>query len=166
MFSTTAHKQNEPLSKKEKIELLKVKHEPIFQKLGLADVVFIPKMIFGSPSIFYLFPGEIKGEKDIYIEKTSKEFEPEDPNRTLYKWTFNPNYKKDYDVKPVGATGDNCYIIPFDTLTKVEIDEADEFDLPNPHEDLPISELTIRDLTAILTGKPVSFKPWLNKIIK
>jgi len=167
MFSTKNNNSNEPLTKKEKIDLLKQKHEPLFEKLGIADALFIPKMIFGSPPIFYLFPGELKAEKDIFIEKVSKEFEPEDPERTLYKWTFNPHYKTDYDVKPIGASGDTCYIIPYSELTKIEeFNEADEFDIPDPTEDLPISELTIRDLAAILTGKPVSFKPWLNKIIK
>jgi hypothetical protein len=115
----------------------------------------------------YLFPGELKSEKDIYIEKVSKEYEPEDPERTLYKWKYNPHYRDEYETKQIGPTNDACYIVPFNELIKVELNnEADEFDIPDPTEDLPISELTIRDLTAILTSKPVSLKPWLNKIIK
>jgi hypothetical protein len=164
MFST---KQNENLSKKEKIELLAEKHVSLFEKLGVSNPLYIPKMVFGAPSVFYVFPGELKNEKDIYIEKISKSYEPEDPERNLYRWSYNPNYKEDYETKMLGPNNDVCYIIPFNELTKMEINtEADEFDIPDPTEDLPVSELTIRDLTAILTGKPVSLKPWLNKIIK
>lgn len=163
MFSTV--KQNENLTKKEKIELLFEKHKELLNKLKISNPVFIPKMIFGSPLVFYLFPGELKNESDIYIEKVSKTYEPEDPERTLYKWKYNPHLS-DYETKNMGPTNEHCYVIPFSELIKVELDEADEFDIPDPTEDLPISELTIRDLTAILTGKPVSLKPWLNKIIK
>ena len=165
MFSTV--KQNENLSKKEKIEILLKKHEEVFEKIGESNPLYIPKMIFGSPLVLYLFPGELKSEKDIYIEKVSKEYEPEDPERTLYKWNYNPHYKDDYETKQIGPSNDACYIIPFSELIKIEVNnEADEFDIPDPTEDLPISELTIRDLAAILTQKPVSLKPWLNKIIK
>jgi hypothetical protein len=167
MFST---KQNENLTKKEKVDLLLEKHTGLFEKLGISNPLYIPKMVFGSPSVFYIFPGELKHEKDVYIEKISKNYEPEDPERNLYRWSYNPNYKEDYESKTIGPsnfTGDVCYIIPFIGLTKMEIvSEADEFNIPDPTEDLPISELTIRDLTAILTGKAVSLKPWLNKIIK
>ena len=38
--------------------------------------------------------------------------------------------------------------------------------MPDPDQDLPIDQLTIRDLAAILTGKPVSMKKWLNQIVK
>jgi hypothetical protein len=38
--------------------------------------------------------------------------------------------------------------------------------LPDPEKDPLISELTIRDLAAILLQKPVSNKEWLNNIIK
>ena len=37
--------------------------------------------------------------------------------------------------------------------------------LPDANLDLPISDLTIRDLAAILLKKPVSTKLWLNEII-
>ena len=41
-----------------------------------------------------------------------------------------------------------------------------DFSLPNLEIDPPINEMTIRDLAAIMLGKPVSKKEWLNHIIK
>ena len=41
-----------------------------------------------------------------------------------------------------------------------------DFSLPDPDTDPPINDMTIRDLAAIILGKPVSNKEWLNKIIK
>jgi hypothetical protein len=157
---------NQNLSKKEKIALLKKKHEPLFEKLGVADPVFIPKMVAGN-NMVYFFPSELNHERDIYIEKVDRDYVSEDPDRILYKWTFKPNYASLYDTKELSGSRDDMYIVPFDEFTAIlEEDEADEFAIPNPDEDAPISELTIRDLTAILTGKPVSHKLWLNKILK
>ena len=158
---------NKSLSKKEKIAELRKKHEPLFAKLGVPDALFIPKLVYGNPKIVCFFPSELKHERDIYIEMASKDYEPEDQTRTLYKWKFIPNYANVYDQKIHEASGDAMTYVPFTEFKPIpENDEADEFSIPNPNEDAPISELTIRDLTAILTGKPVSFKPWLNKIMK
>lgn len=156
----------ENLTKKEKIERLKQKHLPLFEKLGVVNPLFYPKLVFGSPEVFYLFPSELKHERDIYLEKVDSDYNSEDPTRSLYKWKYNPNYKEDYKRKPFQQSNDFISIIPFDELELIpEEDEADEFAIPDPDEDAPISQLTIRDLTAILTGKPVSHKQWLNKII-
>ena len=160
MFKTT----NEKLTKKEKIELLKEKHEPLFKSLNINDPLYMPKMMFGSPLVFYMFQSEMEQGKDLYTEKVTRDFDSEDETRTLYKWTYNPDYKKAYDTK--SSSHGPMYIIPFEELSVVEEDEGSEFDIPNPDEDAPFSELTIRDLAAILTGKPVSHKNWLNKIIK
>ena len=34
------------------------------------------------------------------------------------------------------------------------------------NKDVPLSEITIRDLAAIMLMKPVSNRPWLNDLIK
>jgi hypothetical protein len=42
-----------------------------------------------------------------------------------------------------------------------------DFDVPSTlTNDAPISDMTIRDLAAILLKKPVSKKEWLNELIK
>jgi len=51
-------------------------------------------------------------------------------------------------------------------VPSVTLDELLNNELPNPDDDLPISQLTIRDLVAILHKVPVSKKKWLNDIIK
>jgi len=161
------NKLNENLTKKEKIERLKLKHEPMFEKLGIASPNFIPKCVFGTPPVMYIFPSELKEGKDLYMEKVDKEYNSEDPERILYVWKFNPEYKKKYPQKTLSNSEDTMSIIPFSDFEPIVEDEfEDEFNLPNPDEDLPLSELTIRDLAAIITGKPVSHKAWLNKILK
>ena len=62
------------------------------------------------------------------------------------------------------------YLIPFTELTAIvepkKVDPIYNFGIVDPDTDLPIDQLTIRDLAAILTGKPVSLKQWLNEIVK
>ncbi len=115
------------------------------------------------------FPSEIERGEDIYTEFVSRDYDSEDETRTLYKWKYNPHYKSEYRVtEPHSANHTIRYIIPVEELIVVEntSDSFDEFDMPDPDTDLPISQLTIRDLAAIMTGKPVSMKPWLNEIVK
>jgi hypothetical protein len=163
----TSNAFNNNLSKKEKIAALKQRHQSLFEKLGVVNPIFLPKTMFGTPKVFYLFPSELRHERDIYTEMVDKEYNSEDSERILYRWKFQADYKTRYAQKEFKGSGDHLSVIPFDELERIEAeDEADEFGIPNPDEDAPISELTIRDLTAILTGKPVSHKAWLNKIMK
>tara|TARA_R110000868_G_scaffold5681_2_gene33571 strand:+ start:4945 stop:5457 length:513 start_codon:yes stop_codon:yes gene_type:complete len=158
------------LTKKEKIAQLKIKHDKVFEKLGIINPIYIPKMAFGTPLSLAFFPSEFKDEKDIYTELVSRDYDSEDETRTLYKWKYNSNWDDPavYSHKPFGHSSDVMHLIPLDELTPIVIDDddADEFQIPDPDQDSPISELTIRDLAAMLTGKPVSMKPWLNKIMK
>ena len=86
-------------------------------------------------------------------------------------WKYNPNYATIYKTNEL-ETNDNSnilrYLVPVDSLIVCEplLTEEEQFELPDPDLDLPIDQLTIRDLAAILTGKPVSMKSWLNEIIK
>jgi hypothetical protein len=158
---------NNNLSRKEKIALLREKHQPLFEKLGIPDALFIPKLVYGNPKTVCFFPSELKHERDIYIEMSDKEYNSEDETRTLYKWKYVPNYNNVYEQEIHSSSGDTMTYVPFTEFVPIVADdEADEFGIPNPDEDAPISELTIRDLTAILTGQPVSHKQWLNKIMR
>ena len=83
--------------------------------------------------------------------------------------------------QPTEGTGHIRYLVPVEELKvikryspeamittekEVKLKPALDFSLPNPETDPPFNEMTIRDLAAIMLGKPVSNKPWLNDIIK
>ena len=156
---------NKGMSNKEKIAKLREKHEKKFEKLGVIDALYIPKMIFGTPPRLLFFRSEIEQGKDIYTEKVSQDYDILDEERALYKWKFNPNYKDELATKPFGD--DVMYYIPFSAFKKININkEASKFEIPDPNSDAPIEELMIRDLAAILWKKPVSQKGWLNDLVK
>ena len=167
-LSTTG--SNTGLTKKDKIAELKTKHNKLFEKLGIDNPFYIPKMFFGTPLSMPLFMSELKDGLDVYTEKVSKSFESEDATRTLYKWKHNPNWATSYPTKPMMHGEGNMYLIPFTELIPIveekKKDPVYDFGIVDPDSDLPIDQLTIRDLAAILTGKPVSLKQWLNEIVQ
>jgi len=158
-------KINRGMSNKLKIATLREYHEQTFEKMGVLEAVYIPKMIFGTPPKLLFFRSELELGKDIYTEKVSQDYDVLDENRDLYVWKFNPNYREELATKPYGE--DVMYYINFDDFKKVSINkEASKFELPNPDHDAPFEEFMIRDLAAILWKKPVSQKTWLNDLIK
>ena len=176
MISTT----EKPENRREKVKKLRVHHQALLDKLGVPNALFIPKMAYkplGKSDIhvaFYL--SEINGGEDVYVEFVSKDLVPEDKDRRLFKWRFNPHFQDEYDTtEPHPQTGHVRYLIPIDELVQVSapVDSKEEeavqvklnFSLPDPDTDLPIAQLTIRDLAAIMLKKPVSHKSWLNDII-
>jgi len=163
------------IDKKLKKENLKLYHKELFNKLNLSNPFYSPKMAYfdDSVKIVSFFLSELQKEEDIYTEFVSRDYDSEDVNRVLYKWIYNPNYVNDYktnahEQQVVENPHLLRYLIPVDELIKCEdlLKQNDLFEMPDPDQDLPIDQLTIRDLTAILTGKPVSMKSWLNEIIK
>lgn len=171
MSISTKRNTNETLDKKTKIEILKSHHKTVFSKMGVTNPFFSPKMAYydAGERVISFFPSEVEKGEDIYTEFVSRDYDSEDETRTLYKWKYNPHYKSEYKVtEPHSANQTIRYIIPIEELIVCEpVEESlDEFDMPDPDQDLPIDQLTIRDLAAILTGKPVSMKKWLNEIVK
>lgn len=159
----------EVIDKKTKIENLKAYHSKTFSRLGVTNPNFLPKMAYmdsGEKVVSY-FPSEIEKGEDIYTEFVSRDYDSEDPTRSLYKWKYNPHYTSEYRTSAPNANGSIRYIIPLAELIFCpnNTDLSDEFEMPDPDQDLPIDQLTIRDLAAILTGKPVSMKKWLNQIV-
>lgn len=164
---------------------LRKKHEKLLELEGVGNQAkFIPKMAYmpysGADKIIAFFPSEIMGGVDIYTEFVNKQNIPEDPERTLYKWEFNPEYDTEYEKSEKHpATGHRRYFIPVDEL--INVAEIHNKPKPKPKaepipkvqtelpfelgRDAPINELTIRDKAAIDWKKPVSDKPWLNELI-
>ena len=85
----------------EKRELTKTlfkKHIAIFKKLGIEEPLFIPKMNYYNQSlncrVVGFFDSELKHGKDIYVEFVDRYHEPEDIERRLYHWKYDPQYKE------------------------------------------------------------------------
>ncbi len=169
---------NKKLSKREKILKLKEHHEKLFKKENVNNPKFIPRMAYQNEGelIVGFYPSEARGEVDIYTEFCSRDYDPEDPDRTLYKWIYNPNYAEEYrHSDPHPTTGDKRFLVPVDELVNVTelhkdgdiMSKIETFDsIPDQNSDLPIDALTIRDFAAIMWQKPVSHKAWLNELIK
>lgn len=166
-------------NRQEKTDELIKHHEWKFKLLQDDSPLFIPKCAYIPKGMSELhigfFASELKKGRDIYTEFTSIDLDPEDPNRNLYKWRFNPHYDEEYERTEPAANGHFRYLIPVSELIKVEFDQQElnnetslfpDFDeIMDPDNDAPLSQLTIRDLAALLLKKPVSQKKWLNDII-
>jgi len=167
------------VNRQEKTESLRQHHDWKFKLIQEENPLFIPKCAYiprgmGELHIGF-FPSEIKKGMDIYTEFTSIDLEPEDAQRTLYKWRYNPHYDEEYEKTEPAANGHFRYLVPVSELVKIEIDQQEEADknslFPNfeeildPDTDAPLSQMTIRDLAAIMLSKPVSNKKWLNQLI-
>lgn len=169
-MSTTSAKVDSDLIHK-RIEDLKSHHEGTFRKLDY-DVIYKPKMCYRpkgkDTQHISFFASELKAQKDIYTEFVSREYISEDPSRTLYKWRYNPSWEEAYErVTNADGTSER-YLIPVSELVvipHVELAKEISLELNNPDIDMPLEQMSIRDLAAILLKKPVSMKPWLNDII-
>ena len=172
--------KTEKVDSKTKVAELREKHQPVFDALNIPDAYFYPKLAYrpkGKDELHVsLFPSELRKGTDFYTEFVSGEFVPQDSERTLWKLHFNPHWEDESDTTP---TTDSAlrYLIPVSELVKVkapaktiatrsgvEITEFEEFS--SLMDDAPVSDMTIRDLAAILLKKPVSSKSWLNDLVK
>jgi hypothetical protein len=173
----------------EKIKELKELHTETFDKLGIENPLFIPRICYTPigelEKVVSFFEQDLRKRQDIYTHFVSKGYDSEDPKNRLWKWTYNPYYETEYKKSdPHPDTGHIRYIVPADELELID-DEyirrytgvksegtvvTPEFniedDIPDPNSDLPLDQMTIRDLAAIMLKKPVSRKQWLNDIIK
>ena len=174
---------DKPEDKRDRLKKLREFHQKTLDTIGVSDALFIPKMAYrpyGKTELHIaFFASEINKGEDVYVEFTSKELVPEDPERRLYKWRFNPHFEEEYEkTDPHPVTGHFRYLVPTEELVYIKMVEETpvppvietivpkEFDLVDANTDLPLDQLTIRDLAAILLKRPVSQKPWLNEIIK
>ena len=167
-------------SRKEKTAELMVYHHDLFKASQIEHPLFIPKCAYKPHDKDSLhmgfFPNELQKGQDIYTEFVSMELEPEDPERTLYMWRYNPHFEEEYELAASMSSTYERYLIPVAELIKVEYPKLDEgtgagfpdFDnaMMDPENDEPIARMTIKDLAAILLKKPVNDKKWLNKIIE
>lgn len=177
MISTKDLGGNSKPTKREKILKLQEKHSELFKKEGVTNPKFIPRMAYKHEGdlIIGFYPSEAKGGVDIYTEFCSRDYEPEDDERRLWKWIYNPNYAEEYvhsEAHP--TTGDKRFFVPIDELVNVTEQHSkdvskiiEEFDdIPDQNSDLPLEGMTIRDFASVMWKEPVSHKAWLNKLIE
>ncbi len=167
------------VNRQEKTEELIKHHDWKFKIIQEENPLFIPKCAYfpkgKTEMCLGFFQSELRKGKDIYTEFTSIDLEPEDPSRTLYKWRYNPHFEEEYDKTEPSANSNVSirYLIPVSELIKIEIQQEEsapnafpDFDeIIDPDSDAPLSQITVRDLAAIMLKKPVSNKKWLNDLI-
>lgn len=178
MISTS---DNKPTDRREKLAKMREYHQPYFDAAGVPKAYFYPKLAYrpeGKDELHLgFFPSEMEKATDIYVEFASNRYEPEDPERNLYVWKYNPHYEEEYDKTEPGANGAWRYLIPLAELKKIDksilapkTQESKTIadvnvNIGDPELDCPLNAMTVRDLAAILLRKPVSQKKWLNEIV-
>ena len=135
-----------------------------------------------------IFPSEFKKPKGFYFELIDSDLNPTDSDRKVYRVPYTPSFEEEYELNARGS-----YLVPIEELkvvhrSSVAISKVSAFTgtsdsvfkptqkaqeaiamvpkAPSPMEDAPYSDMTIRDYYAMLSGKPVSAKVWLNDLIK
>lgn len=166
------------VNRREKTEELLQEHLWKFERLNEPNPFFVPKSAYiprgKSEHHVGIFPSEFKRGVDIYMEFTSFDLVPEDPQRTLYKLRANPYYDEEYEQT---EDANFRYLVPVSELEVVKFEVIEEEpvqatlfpdfnDMISEDDDCKLSDLTARDLFAIMHKVPVSKKEWLNKLIK
>lgn len=164
---------------------LRLRHQVVFDMLNVSDPIFVPKMAYKEPLVggqlvMGFFESELSACTDIYTEMVSFNMDPEDPSRTLYKYRANPHFRTEYLNKPTSG-GDDRFLVPVSELIEVNkgtssigigvsLSHAPNIIDPSTinttyYQDMLVSEMTVRDLATLLTGKPLSNKSWINDLV-
>jgi len=189
---TTTTKQK--LERSTAVAALKQRNEDNFRKLGLLTPNFTIKFAYipkhREDMVVSMFPSEMESGEDIYMELTDGNNYPIHEQPVLYKLRHNPFYKQgEYEIIPPDPSRNKnaeTYLIPISELEIVAgavstaiVEQkstpkkplistnilSDDGGYQKEKEDAHYSELTIRDLVAILCKHPVSNKKWLNNLI-
>jgi len=170
------------VNKASKIKDLRDYHKPVFEVVG-GNPLYCPKMFYTpsgkSEKYISFFPSELQQGRDIYTEMVDRDYNSEDPSRTLYRWDYNMFWETDYEMTDSQPPR---YLIPVSELKKVNTFTSRE-PQPNPSkkdkvttlfsnqeadllEDCPLEKITLRDIAALISWQPVSNKKFLNDLIK
>lgn len=168
--------------KKLKLDQIRDYHAPLIRALGISPLDFNMKMPFYDRHGRYvvgIFGSEFKKDKGFYFELVTRDLDPLESERKVYRIARNDNHEEEYEMNEKGS-----FLVPVDELRVINpsySDSAPAEKKPEPvqpapvfnskptatpvEEDQPFSDMTIRDYMAIHTGKPVSLKPWLNDLL-
>lgn len=175
--------------KRQKLDAIRQHHMDLIKDLEISPLDFNMKMPFYDDrkrQVIGIFASEFKKEKGFYFELVTRNLDPLDTERRVYRVPFNSAFDEEYELNEKGS-----YLVPLDELrvvnpAAVAISKGSavaSFDkvfsskaVPEeqakpvaeqlaPKADAPYAEMTIRDYIAIHTGRPVSFKSWINDLI-
>lgn len=166
--------------KKQKLDQVREYHAPLIRALGISPLDFNMKMPFYDRHGRYvvgIFGSEFKKDKGFFFELVTRDLDPLESERKVYKISRNDNHEEEYDMNEKGS-----FLVPVDELRCISTPATSPAEKPvtKPEEvntqvlftsrpevsDAPYSEMTIRDYIAIRYGKPLSLKPWLNELIQ
>jgi hypothetical protein len=166
--------------KKQKLDQVRDYHAPLIRALGISPLDFNMKMPFYDRHGRYVigvFGSEFKKDKGFFFELVTRDLDPLESERKVYKITRNDNHEEEYEMNEKGS-----FLVPVDELRCISTPTLSPAEKPviKPEEentqvlftsrpevsDAPYNEMTIRDYIAIRTGKPLSLKPWLNELIQ
>ena len=119
----SAVEKEEAQKKRERINELIQYHKDLFVKEGVTNPKFIPRLCFPIEGVYCVsfYQRELQGGVDIYTEFCDRQYEPEDEQRRLWKWVYDPAYAEKYaQTEPHQATGDRRYLIPVEELIDVK----------------------------------------------
>ena len=193
MFTTAAQPfaMDPKEAKKQKLESYRNYHQHLIDDLGISRMDFNIKMAFYNKQgrmVVGIFASEFKKEKGFFFELVTRDLEPADQLRRVYRIPPNEAFHEEYELNEKGS-----YLVPLEELRTINKDSVaiskgeaikamDAVDIrqqtaqmnsnpvtayraPATMEDAPAAEMTIRDYMAIHTGRPVSSRAWLNELI-
>tara|TARA_R110002020_G_scaffold36503_5_gene109821 strand:+ start:17252 stop:17776 length:525 start_codon:yes stop_codon:yes gene_type:complete len=115
---STKKKKMTPEDRKKKVSELRVEHEKYLDTVE-GSPLYIPKMAYrpsGKDELHIsFFPSELEKKKDVYTEFVSKDYESEDPKRTLYLCKYNENWEEDYELMESNS-GFQTHLVPVNSL--------------------------------------------------
>lgn len=97
--------------------------------------------------------------------------------RPMYVWKYRADWEEIYHVQRLTHdTKQRIFFIPVNHLKplpkfqdisqqELKLDEVLSNDNKKNLEDIPLTEMSVRDYAAIVWRKPVSLKPWINQLI-
>jgi hypothetical protein len=111
-------------STRDKISNLREYHQPTFDFIGESNAYFYPKLAYKPHGLTEVcvsfFPSELKKGTDIYTEFVSRDYESEDPERTLWKYDYNPYWADEYEQTVPNSEGHVRYLVPVSELIKIK----------------------------------------------
>lgn len=148
---------------KEQLERYKEDYKFLFEMEGVKRPFFRLKFAFNGKDIG-LFENELSNKDGVYIELTDREF-----NRIGKPELWYLPYHEDYATRYGGSqsTAGMRYNVPISELQNITLKWITP-ELPVNGEagtDIPLKEITAKDIAAIIWRIPISDKSMINNLI-